>query len=94
MKHTDALRAIQGDYFDRWVNNDYLSNIKSTESKRKAQELSTSENLVKALAMNGLIDTSHLERLTKKNNKVQIGNVRELAEEISKGITHKPSKGL
>lgn len=93
-KYKGALEAINGDYFDKWVNNNYLENIKNKESKRKARELSMSENIMKSLAMNNLIDTSHLERLTKKNKSVRLENVKEIIDGLQKVVTPKSSKGL
>jgi hypothetical protein len=46
------------------------------------------------MVMNGLLDTSHLERLTKKNKSVKIENTKELIEGISNIVGSKQRRGL
>lgn len=93
MKHTDALRAIQGDYFDRYINDQYLPKIKKKEAQRAAireEREQAQHSWMKSMQMNGMIDTSHLERLTKKNKSVSLEN----ADYIVSGVGREFDKAI
>jgi hypothetical protein len=49
---------------------------------------------MRSMSLNGLVDTSHLERLTKKNKSVRLENSNEIIEGIGNIIKSKSNRGL
>lgn len=97
MKHKDALTAINEGYFEKYANINFVEPALKKERERVRKQEMRAENMegfMKSMQLNGLLDTSHLERLTKSNKKVQIGNYKEIANEIAKVVTPKPIRGL
>lgn len=97
IKHTDALRAIQDDYFEKYANINFVQPAIKKERERqriKEEREKASYDYMKSLSLNGLLDTSHLERLTKKNKSVRLENVNEIVEGINKAVSHKQIRGL
>jgi len=98
IKYKSALTAINNDNFDDYINRNHI--IPYVKSQEKAQRTSrnnresASEAMLKALALNGLVDTSHLERLTKKNKSVKMENTNELAEALGRVIKSKQGRGI
>jgi hypothetical protein len=96
-EYKPLFESIRKGYFDKFADENFVKPaLKKEYEKNKLREDrdKMTHEYMRSLSMNGLLDTSHLERLTKKNNKVQIGNYKELASEIGKNITPKSNRGL
>lgn len=91
IKHAGVLHAINDDYFDKYVHQNYLIPALRKEEQRKRtlqeRQAGTAEALMKSLELNGFGDLSHLERLTKNNKKVVVENLSLLPSEIGKEIS-------
>lgn len=96
-KYKGALTAINNDTFEDFINrNHILPHAKRLEKENREsidRKSNTAENILKALSLNGL-DTSHLERLTKRNKSVKIDNMNELLSGMEKIMKPNTSKGL
>src|SRR5690606_37938558 len=88
--------AIRKNKFDEYINKTYLEPIKkkAEEKQREAVRRSESmEGLMKEMDLNSF-DTSHLERLTKKNKWVKNDNIKNIGQEIGKYVRPRSSRGL
>lgn len=97
IKHKDALTAIQDDYFSKYADINFVQPAlkKERERARTIEEREkASHDYMKSLSLNGLLDTTHLERLTKKNKSVKLENVNELLDGMERIMKPKSSKGL
>ena len=88
-KYGKAITAIHEDNFEKYVSKRYvtpaLRKAKADKEAFEKRRQSTSENILKSLAYNG-VDLSYLEMLTKKNNKVSIINSDDIAKKISRSF--------
>jgi hypothetical protein len=84
-KHSDATKAINGDYFDKYVNKEYLSPIIKKQEESFRREKKMMEDSLKAIAANTYqSNTEHIERLLKSNKNINLNNVDTLAKKIGK----------
>jgi hypothetical protein len=96
-QYEPLFKSIQEGYFDKYANENFVKPALKKEfekNKLKEDRDKTAHEYMKSMVMNGLLDTSHLERLTKKNKSVKIENTKELIEGISNIVGSKRGRGL
>ncbi len=92
-QYEPLLKSIQEGKFEKYAyENIARPALKRDQERRRKKELD-SQNLMRMMSSNDF-DTSHLERLTKSNKNVNIGNVKALASELASVLQPKSSKGL
>jgi hypothetical protein len=96
-QYEPLFKSIQEGYFDKYANENFVKPALKKEfekNKLKEDRDKVAHEYMKSMVMNGLLDTSHLERLTKKNKSVKIENTKELIEGISNIVGSKRGRGL
>ena len=89
-KNKSVLNAINKGTFDQYVHNNYvLPSLKSNIIAGKESLDNRNSELLKSLIVNGLVDTSRLEKLTHKNKNVTISNTSDIASAIASRINNK-----
>ncbi len=96
-QYKPLFESIRNGYFDKYANENFVKPALKKEfekNKLKEERDKQAHEYMKSMVMNGLLDTSHLERLTKKNKSVKIENTKELIEGISNIVGSKQGRGL
>jgi hypothetical protein len=96
-QYKPLFESIRNGYFDKYANENFVNPALKKEfekNKLKEDRDKQAHEYMKSMVMNGLLDTSHLERLTKKNKSVKIENTKELIEGISNIVGSKQRRGL
>lgn len=95
-RHKPLFKAIREGSYDDYINrNHILPHVKKLEKEQRdaaRRKEGFAEKLMESIALNS-VDTSHLERLTKKNKSVRIENASEIVEGI-KQVMKPKSRGL
>jgi TP901 family phage tail tape measure protein len=90
-KHRGLFESIRDNNFEDYINKNYVMPVVRQKEKSKQdfefRKLSTSEAIAESLKLNNL-DTSNLERITKRNKKVRIENLDELARMMQNNYDH------
>jgi hypothetical protein len=88
-KNYKAIEAINSGNFDKFVNETYvLPELKKSMLKNKEIAYNNKNTkLLEMMALNGMVDTSKLERITKGNKTVRIENTSDLASSIADKIS-------
>jgi hypothetical protein len=92
-EHKPLFTAIRNKKFEKYAYENIARPAIKRELERQRKKEDDSQNLMRLIASSE-VDTSHLERLTKSNKNVNIGNYKALANELANVIQPKPSKGI
>jgi hypothetical protein len=95
-QHKPLFKAIREGSYDDYINrNHILPHVKKLEKEQReamAKREGFAKSLMESIALNS-VDTSHLERLTKKNKSVRIENASEIVDGLKQAMKPK-SRGL
>jgi hypothetical protein len=95
-QHKPLFKAIREGSYDDYINrNHILPHVKKLEKEQREaskRKEGFTEKLMESIALNS-VDTSHLERLTKKNGTVKISNTQEIVDGL-KQVMKPKSRGL
>jgi hypothetical protein len=92
-EHHSLLQSIRDGKFEKYAyENIARPAIKRDQERRRKKELD-SESLMRLIASNE-VDTSHLERLTKKNNTIRMGNVDDIINGFERVLKKKGGRGI
>ncbi len=94
-QYEPLFKSIQDGYFDKYADVNIVQPALKRERERnkiKEERERQAHEYIKSLSLNGLMDTSHLERLTKKNKNVNINNPGVIENAIEKGMDKALSK--
>lgn len=89
-KNMKALKAINSGMFDKFVKENYvLPELKKSALQGfEHTQNNKSTKLLESLVMNGMVDTTRLEKITKGNKSIKLENTDELASAISKKMNN------
>jgi hypothetical protein len=96
-QYEPLFKSIQEGYFDKYAETNFVKPALKREREKnriKEEREKAAHEYMKSLTMNGLLDTSHLERLTKKNKSVRLENSKEIVNGIVDGLKSNSKRGL
>lgn len=96
-EYKPLFKSIRDGEFDKYMDANFVRPALKKERERQRKQEMRAENMegfIKSMQLNGMLDTSHLERLTKKNKSVKIENMNEFVHGIEKVMKPKSNRGL
>jgi hypothetical protein len=96
-QYKPLFESIREGYFDKYANENFVKPALKREAERnriKEEREKAAYEYMKSMTLNGLVDTSHLERLTKKNKSVRLENSKEIIDGIGNILNSKKNRGL
>jgi hypothetical protein len=96
-EYEPLFKSIQEGYFDKYADENFVRPALKRERERnkiKEERDKAAYEYMRSMSLNGLVDTSQLERLTKKNKSVRLENSKEIVNGIVDGLKSKSNRGL
>jgi hypothetical protein len=89
-QYEPLFKSIQEGYFDKYADENFVRPALKRERERnriKEERDKAAYDYMRSMTLNGLVDTSHLERLTKKNKSVNINNPDVIKDAVKNGMS-------